>query len=360
MFVKAINKEDLQTINYNLKRFTHREKRRKFIRGGLEMSEKLDVELALNMYKLMIKIRIFDENAMKFARRNKIFGFMHPYIGEEAVAVGACSNLRKDDYITSTHRGHGHIIAKGGNVKGMMAELFGKETGICRGLGGSMHIADTDLGILGANGIVGGGFPISIGAGLSAAYRETDQVTICFFGDGASNQGTFHESLNLAAIWKLPVIFICENNLYAFYTPQKNHQVIKDVAVRAQAYGIPSEIVDGMDVIKVFKAVNSAVQRARKGEGPTLIECKTYRFKGHVEEDPASGIYRTKEELEEWKKRDPIQLLKQTLIKDYQVTEEELISIDDSIKEEIKEAVSFAKKSSFPKLESALEGLFVE
>ncbi|MHA1129893.1 MAG: thiamine pyrophosphate-dependent dehydrogenase E1 component subunit alpha [Candidatus Helarchaeota archaeon] len=324
------------------------------------MNEKLDLELALNMYKMMVKIRKFEESAIKFAKRGKILGFVHPYIGEEAVAVGACSNLRKDDFITSTHRGHGHIIAKGGDVKGMMAELWGKETGICRGLGGSMHIADTSLGILGANGIVGGGIPISVGAGLSASYRGTDQVTICFFGDGASNQGTFHESLNLAATWKLPVIFICENNLYAFFTPQKAHQSIKNIALRAQGYDIPSEIVDGMDVIKVFKAVHRAVARARNGEGPSLIECKTYRFKGHAEGDPDAGLYRTKEELARWKEKDPIELLKRRLLEEYKVAEDELIEIEAALSEEIKTAVSFAKKSPFPKPESALEGLYEE
>ncbi|MHA1266538.1 MAG: thiamine pyrophosphate-dependent dehydrogenase E1 component subunit alpha [Candidatus Helarchaeota archaeon] len=324
------------------------------------MSQKLDLELALNIYKLMVRIRKFEEAAIKFARRGKILGFVHPYIGEEAVAVGACSTLRKDDYITSTHRGHGHIIAKGGDVKAMMAELWGKETGICRGLGGSMHIADTDLGILGANGIVGGGVPISIGAGLSAAYRGTDQVTICFFGDGASNQGTFHESLNLAALWKLPVVFVCENNLYAFFTPQYVHQSIKDIAVRAQGYDIPSEIVDGMDVVKVFEAVSKAVQRAREGKGPSLIECKTYRFKGHAEGDPDAGLYRSKEELEEWKKRDPIQLFQKRLKEEYQVSEEDLAQLEETIAAEIKEAINFAKKSPFPKPESALEGLFAE
>jgi pyruvate dehydrogenase E1 component alpha subunit len=327
---------------------------------GFSMGEKLDVELALNMYKLMVKIREFDDTATKFARRGKILGFVHPYIGQEAVAVGACSNLRKDDFITSTHRGHGHIIAKGGDVKGMMAELWGKETGLCRGLGGSMHIADTNLGILGANGIVGGGIPISVGAGLSAAYRETDQVTICFFGDGASNQGTFHESLNLASLWQLPVIFVCENNGYAFFTPQADHQHIKDIAVRAQAYGVPSEIVDGMNVLEVYKAVNKAVVRARKGEGPSLIECKTYRFRGHAEGDPDAGLYRTKEELEEWKKKDPILLFKQELLRNYAVPEEELTGIEERVKNEINEAVEFAKKSSFPRPESALEGLFVK
>ncbi len=324
------------------------------------MSEKLDLELALNMYKKMVKIRIFEENVIKFTKRGKILGFVHPYIGEEAVAVGACSNLRKEDYITSTHRGHGHIIAKGGDVKGMMAELWGKETGLCRGLGGSMHIADTDLGILGANGIVGGGIPISIGAGLSASYKGTDQVTICFFGDGASNQGTFHESLNLAATWKLPVIFVCENNLYAFFTPQKVHQSIQDIAVRAQAYGVPAEIVDGMDVIEVYKVVHQAVERARKGEGPSLIECKTYRFKGHEAADPDAGIYRTKEELEKWKHKDPIELLKRHLLADYEVDENQLITIEEEIQNEMKEAIGFAKESPFPKGESALKGLYVE
>ncbi|NVM52689.1 MAG: thiamine pyrophosphate-dependent dehydrogenase E1 component subunit alpha [Candidatus Helarchaeota archaeon] len=324
------------------------------------MSEKIDLELALSMYKMMVKIRIFEENVRKLARRVKINGFVHTYAGEEAVAVGACLNLRKDDFITSTHRGHGHIIAKGGDIKSMMAELFGKETGICRGIGGSMHIADTALGILGANGIVGGGLPISVGAGLSATYRKTDQVTICFFGDGASNQGTFHESLNLAAVWKLPVVFICENNLYAFFTAQKDHQTIKDIAVRAKAYGIPSEVVDGMDVIQVYQAVNRAVQRARKGEGPMLVECKTYRYSGQTDIPPDPELYRTKDEVKEWRKKDPIQRLKNEMIKDNKITEEELSAIDEAFKKEIKEAIDFAKKSPFPKPSSALEGLFVE
>ncbi len=324
------------------------------------MNEKLDLELALNMYKVMVKIRVFEENVRKLARRTKITGFVHTYAGEEAVAVGACSNLRKDDYITSTHRGHGHIIAKGGDIKSMMAELFGKETGICRGLGGSMHIADTDLGILGANGIVGGGLPISVGAGLSAVYRKTDQVTICFFGDGASNQGTFHESINLAALWKLPIVFICENNLYAFFTAQRDHQTIADVAIRAKAYNIPSEVCDGMDVFEVYRAVHRAVQRARKGEGPSLIECKTYRYSGQTDTPPDPELYRTKDEVNEWRKKDPIERLKSEMIKKYQVTEEELSEIQEILKIEVKEAIDFAKKSPFPKPSSALEGLFTE
>ncbi len=324
------------------------------------MSEKLDLELALNMYKMMVKIRVFEENVRKLARRAKINGFVHTYAGEEAVAVGACLNLGKDDYITSTHRGHGHIIAKGGDIKSMMAELFGKEAGICRGLGGSMHIADTDLGILGANGIVGGGLPISVGAGLSAAYRKTDQVTICFFGDGASNQGTFHESLNLAALWKLPVVFICENNLYAFFTAQKDHQTIEDVAIRGKAYNIPSEVCDGMDVIEVYRAVHRAVERARKGEGPSLVECKTYRYSGQTDNPPDPQLYRTKEEVNEWKKKDCIERLKNEMIKQYQITEEELSEIEEDYKTKVKEAIDFAKKSPFPKPSSALEGLFTE
>lgn len=261
-------------------------------------------EAMMDMYLRMVRIREFENKAQSLFAEGKIPGFVHLYLGEEAVATGVCECLRDDDYITSTHRGHGHIIAKGGDLKYMMAELFGKATGYCKGKGGSMHIADRDRGILGANGIVGAGHNIAVGAGLSASYRGTDQVCACFFGDGATNQSTFHEGLNMAAIWNLPVVFVCENNNYGISMSQTRHQAIKDVSDRAAAYGMPGIAVDGNDVMAVYEAASEAVARARKGQGPTLIECKTYRHRGHFEGDPS--VYKPKDEQAEWLKKDPI------------------------------------------------------
>ena len=228
-----------------------------------------------DIYTRMCRIRAFETAAKDLFAEGKIYGFAHLYLGEEAIAPAVCECLRDDDYITSTHRGHGHIIAKGGDMKLMMAELFGRYTGYCKGKGGSMHIADRNLGILGANGIVGAGQCISCGAGLSIKIRGTDQVCVCFFGDGSTNQGTFHESLNLASIWKLPIIFVCENNHYGISMSQDRHQAIKDIADRGVAYNVPGVAVDGNDPIAVFEAAEEAVARARAGKGPTLIECKT-------------------------------------------------------------------------------------
>ncbi|HYR79531.1 MAG TPA: thiamine pyrophosphate-dependent dehydrogenase E1 component subunit alpha, partial [Candidatus Dormibacteraeota bacterium] len=236
----------------------------------------------LEMYHTMQKIRHFESKARDLALASEIPGFVHVSIGEEASAAGVCAALRKTDRITSTHRGHGHLIAKGGRLDKMMAEIFGKRTGYCKGKGGSMHIVDYSLGILGANGIVGGGLPIATGSALGAVIAGKDDVTVGFFGDGASNEGTFHESLNLAAVWKLPVVFVCENNGFGEFTPMATVTSVKDIAIRAQAYGMPGEIVDGNDVIEVFQHTSAAVARARAGEGPTLIECKTYRWEGHV------------------------------------------------------------------------------
>jgi TPP-dependent pyruvate/acetoin dehydrogenase alpha subunit len=231
----------------------------------------------LSFYRMMQTIRLFESHISDLYARGIVPGLAHLYIGEEAVATAVCAALRQDDYITSTHRGHGHVIAKGAELKLMMAELFGRRTGYCKGKGGSMHIADMNAGILGANGIAGGGLPIAVGAGWSAKWRKTDQVTACFFGDGSSNNGTFHESLNLASLHRLPVIFVCENNLYGISVCQIKHQLITDIAVRASSYNMPGVIVDGNDVLKVHEATVKAVERARSGEGPTLIECKTYR-----------------------------------------------------------------------------------
>jgi len=281
---------------------------------------------------------------------------VHLYVGEEAVATGACANLRKDDYITSTHRGHGHLISKGGDLKLMMAELFGRRTGYCKGKGGSMHIADVELGILGANGIVGGGFPIAVGAGFTVKYKGTDQVAACFFGDGSSNQGTFHEALNMASIWKLPVVFINENNFYGISLSQRRSMNVPDVAARAAAYNIPGVVVDGNDVLAVYEAVQEAVKRARAGEGPTLIECKTYRYRGHFEGDPT--VYRPEEEVQEWKKKDPIPRFEEKLAQMGIMTEEQMKQVREEIASKIEEAVQFAEESPWPSPEEVLEDVY--
>ncbi|MDH5532610.1 MAG: thiamine pyrophosphate-dependent dehydrogenase E1 component subunit alpha, partial [Candidatus Bathyarchaeota archaeon] len=235
----------------------------------------------IEVYRKMLEIRRFEEKVYDLYGENLVPGTIHLYAGQEAVAAGVCANLRSDDYITSTHRGHGHCIAKGAQLKRVMAEILGKKTGYCSGKGGSMHIADFSIGMLGATAVVGAGLPIAAGAGLSIRLRKTDQVVACFFGEGASNQGTFHEGINMAAIWKLPVLFVCENNLYAMGTRQSIVMAIENVADRATAYGIPGVVVDGNDVMAVYEAAREAVERARSGKGPTLMECKTYRHKGH-------------------------------------------------------------------------------
>lgn len=312
----------------------------------------------IEMYKTMKRIREFESKAMELFGEGHIPGFVHLYMGEEAVATGVCSNLNEDDYITSTHRGHGHIVAKGGDLKYMMAELFGKATGYCKGKGGSMHIADATKGILGANGIVGAGHNIAVGAGLSAKYRGTGQVCVCFFGDGSTNQGTFHESLNMASIWKLPVIFVCENNLYGISMHQSRHQAIQDVADRAVAYNMPGVVVDGNDIFAVYEAANEAINRARNGQGPTLIECKTYRHRGHFEGDPTT--YRDPEEVREWLNKDPIHRLFEYMIENNISTEEEIQRINEEVNKEIDEAVRFAEESPYPPLESAVEDIYTD
>jgi pyruvate dehydrogenase E1 component alpha subunit len=283
----------------------------------------------------------------------------HLYIGEEAVAAGVCASLREDDYITSTHRGHGHVIAKGAELKPMMAELFGKKTGYCKGKGGSMHIADMEIGIMGANGIAGGGLPIAVGAGWSARWRQTDQVAVCFFGDDASNNGTFHESLNLASLHKLPVVFVCENNLYGISTHQISHQPIVDIATRSTSYDMPGVVVDGNDVLDVHQAAFKAVKRARASEGPTLIECKTYRWRGHHEGDPnQGGRYRSKDEINEWKEKCPIERFAKKLVREKVATKKKLQNIETAISAEIDQAVVFAQESSFPAADEMFEDVF--
>jgi len=310
----------------------------------------------LEMYRQMLTIRFFEEKVFELYGQNLVPGTIHLYAGEEAVAVGVCANLRRDDYITSTHRGHGHCIAKGARLDKTMAEILGRKTGYCKGKGGSMHIADFNIGMLGATAVVGAGIPIAAGAGLSIKLRGTDQVVACFFGEGASNQGTFHEGINLAAVWSLPVVFVCENNLYAMGTRQSRVMVIENIADRAAAYGISGVVVDGNDVLAVYEAARVAVERARRGEGPTLIECKTYRHKGHSRFDPAT--YRPKEEVETWVKKDPIVRFQTKLFEMSVLTEAEAQRMAGEAKKAVEEATRFALESPFPEQEEALEDVY--
>ena len=301
----------------------------------------IDRATALELYRVMRTIRAFEERAIQLFGENKIWGTIHSYAGEEAIAAGVCAHLRDDDWITSTHRGHGHCIAKGADLGKMFAELLGRETGYCRGRGGSMHIADTSKGNLGANGIVGGGIPIATGAALTAKQIGTDQVAVSFFGDGAVNQGTFHESLNLAAIWKLPAIYVCENNQYAESLPVKRAFAVEDIAKRAEGYGMPGMHVDGRDVRAVYAAAGEAVARARAGKGPTFIVADSYRHEGHYYGDPRK--YQTKDEIEGWRKQfDPIADARTWIGADKLATPQELDAIDREIAAEIDRAVTWA------------------
>lgn len=319
-----------------------------------------DRQMLLQMYRNMLRIRYFEERLAEESAQGNIPGLLHLYVGEEAVAVGACSNLRKEDYITSTHRGHGHCIAKGGNLGRMMAELFAKETGYCKGRGGSMHIAAPEIGIVGCSAIAGAGIPIAAGVGLSIKMRGTDQVCVSFFGDGASNTGAFHEGMNLAALWKLPVIYVLENNLYAISVSASRSSRVKNISDRAAAYGMANAIADGMDVLSVYQTVSEATARARRGEGPTLVECKTYRFRGHHEGDPKKGeIYRTRQEMDDWEKKDPIKTLAERITKERKVTHAELDTIQQETIKEVNDAVAFAKESPSPRPEDAASYLFV-
>jgi len=304
----------------------------------------------------MLKIRYFEEKVFELLSRDLIVGASHVYAGQEAVAVGACAAIREDDYIASTHRGHGHCLAKGGKLPEMMAELCGRETGYCRGRGGSMHIADVQAGNLGATGIVGSNIPVATGAGVAIKIKKTDQVVLCFFGDGASNTGAFHESLNMAGAWKLPVIYICENNLYGMSCSVERVCSVADIASRGAAYGMPSETVDGMDVFKVKEATASAAEKARKGEGPALIECKTYRYFGHSRSDPR--IYRTREEEALWKKRDPIEKLKQRIISEKVMSPDDVESLEKDAQKQVDEAAEFALNSPYPSPDSLYDGVY--
>lgn len=314
-------------------------------------------ERMLEMYEVMLKIRHFELKVKELVLKGLIRGGVHLYLGEEAVATGVCAALEKEDYITSTHRGHGHCIAKGGDISRMMAEILGKETGYCKGKGGSMHIADLDIGILGANGIVGGGLPISVGAGFSSKLLKNNRVTICFFGDGASNQGSFHESLNMASVWELPVVYVCENNQYAVSTHVSKSTSIKDISVRASSYGIKGRTVDGNDVLAVYKAAKELVEQARKGEGPGILECKTYRWEGHYVGDPM--IYRLKEEVDKQKdENDPVKRFEQELFRQGILNESMSEEIEMKIKKLIDEAERFAAESKVLPKNKVTEDVF--
>ncbi|MDF2532741.1 MAG: acoA [Clostridia bacterium] len=302
-------------------------------------------ELLLDMYENMLRIRKFEVKLTDCFTKGMLAGNIHTSIGQEASAVGACKALEKRDFITTTHRGHGHCIVKGAKTDIMMAELFGKVTGYCRGKGGSMHVADVSLGILGANGIVGAGIPIATGSGLTSKIRNTDEVTMAFFGDAASNHGTFHEAVNMAAAWKLPVVYLCENNQYGVSVNINTVTNTDSIAVRAKAYDIPGVTVDGNDPLAVYEAVKEAVQYAREGNGPSIVECMTFRMRGHYEGDPAS--YRSKEVTEEWRKKDPIDAFRAYLLND-SIDEKELIGLEEAMDQEIEAAYEFAMSSSYP------------
>jgi pyruvate dehydrogenase E1 component alpha subunit len=308
------------------------------------------------LLRTMVTIRQFDQRALELFREGAMRGSTHPYIGMEAVAVGACAALQPTDCITSTHRGHGHCLAKGGDPRLMMAELLGKATGYCKGKGGSMHIADVDAGILGANGIVGGGIGLAAGAALAAQLAGRDDVTVCFFGDGALNQGVLHESANLAAIWKLPVVFVCENNQYAMSARADRFTSVPDPTVRAAAYGFPGVSCDGMDVLAVYRAVSDATARARAGGGPSLVVCVTYRYFGHHVGDPLN--YRDKAEVDAWRQRDPIERFEQTLIGCGALTADDAERLRAEVAAEIESAVAFAKASPEPDAASLMEDVY--
>jgi len=311
----------------------------------------------IGLYKTMVKIRSFEDKVSELFAAGKLPGFVHLYAGEEAIATGVCAHLTERDYITSTHRGHGHCIAKGVDINSMMAEVYGKATGACKGKGGSMHIADVDKGMLGANGIVGAGGPLACGSGLMAKTIGTDQVTVCFFGDGAAEQGTMHESMNLACIWSLPVVFVCENNGYAESTPWEYHCAARSISDRAVAYDMPGVMVDGTDLFAVYEAAGEAVARARRGDGPSLLECRAFRYYGHFEGD--ATLYFSEEEKARNRARDPIGKFKNQVLERNLINEDELAKIDSEIAQEVEEAVKFAEQSPWPAPEEVTTDVYV-
>jgi pyruvate dehydrogenase E1 component alpha subunit len=312
-------------------------------------------ELFRRIHVTMVRIRLFEERVQELFLARKLPGFVHVYLGEEAVAAGVCAALRPDDYITSTHRGHGHAIAKGVGLDRLMAELFGKETGACRGRGGSMHVADFGLGMLGANGIVAAGCGLAAGAGLSAQYRGSGQVAVCFFGDGGINKGSFHEAANFAAVKSLPVVFVCENNRFAQYTAYERTTSVSDLARRADGYGMPGVTVNGNDAVEVYEAAHAAVELARSGEGPSLLNMETYRYGGHFVGDAEE--YRAKEDVAAWREFDPIPGLEALLAADGLLDEGARAAVWEKVAAEVAAAERFAEESAYPDPASALEGV---
>ena len=321
----------------------------------------LDIPLLLRLYEQMQLLRRFESVAQIACRKGETPGFLHLYIGEEATAVGACAHLRPTDWVTSTHRGHGHALAKGMHPNILMAELFGKRDGCCGGRGGTMHLYDRSVGLFGTNGIVAAGISHAVGVGMSARAQGRDDIGVAFFGDGATNHAGFHESLNFAGIQKAPAVFVCENNLYATATPLRTATLNPEIATRAAAYGIPGIAVDGNDVLAMYDAMGEAVTRARRGDGPTLIEAKTYRTVGHHEGDPVTGTYRTQAEVDEWAKKDPIANFRKKLIDDFEAAAKgEIDAIDERIEKVVQEALEFARKSPEPDSATAFHHVFAE
>jgi len=310
------------------------------------------------MYRTMVMIRQFEDTVYYMFLEGKLPGTVHLYQGQEAVAAGVCANLRKEDVIFSTHRADGHAVAKGVSLDSCMAELFGKATGCCKGKGGAMHLGDMDAGMPPAIAIVGGGLPLAAGCGLAFKYKKQDNVAVAFFGDGAVNEGAFHESVNMAAIWNLPVIFVCENNLYGASTHISKVMKAENVADRASAYGIPGVIADGNDMIDVYVKTGEAVKRAREGKGPTLLECKTYRRGGHSRGD--SNLYRDKKEEEIWLARDPLVIARGKMVREGMLTEMEVKDIDEQVKTGIEKAIKFAEESPFPAEEEMFNDLWAD
>ncbi len=317
----------------------------------------IDAAKLKEIYTIMVKIRFFEERAITEYRKG-LPGFVHSSIGQEAVPAGVCAFLREDDYTITTHRGHGDIIAKGAQLDRMMAELFAKKTGYCKGKGGSMHIADVSRNILGATGIVGDGLPIAAGVGAALKMQGLDSIMVAFFGDGATNSGAFHEGIGLATAWSLPVLFVCSNNQYQQSTPTRDYTRLTDIADRAKGYGIPGISVDGNDAIAVAEVAREAIEKCRKGEGPIFIVANTYRTVGHHMGDPGTS-YRPKEEVEEWKKKDPIKRLRQQMVQNKTATDAELDEIEQNVLRELDEAVKFAQESPEPTPEEALEDIYV-
>jgi pyruvate dehydrogenase E1 component alpha subunit len=318
----------------------------------------VEPEVLHDLHRRMVRIRLFEEEAGKLMEGGRMPGFLHLYVGQEACAAGVMATLRPDDVITSTHRGHGHAVAKGADVRYMFAELFGKQTGYCKGRGGSMHINDLSIGMLGANGIVGGGIPHAVGAALAAVYKGQDSVAVPFFGDGATNIGVFHESANLAAVLHLPVVFVCENNGYSEFTPLERHMLLKDVADRAAAYGMPGEIVDGMDAVAVYHAARRLVERARAGEGPALLEAKTYRYYDHQGVKGLRIPYRTQEEIDSWKDRDAITSLEERMVAAKVAAQEDLDQVWSDTRDEMAAAIAYGEQSPDPDPADLLDNVY--